>query len=61
LYQERAAEKMKVTRQTFGRIIDSAHKKVMECKGDVSGDRNGLLACPDKKTFGNGPDLNLKH
>jgi len=30
LYQEQAAEKMKVSRQTFGRIIDSAHKKVAE-------------------------------
>jgi len=28
LYQEQAAEKMNVSRQTFGRIIDSAHKKV---------------------------------
>jgi predicted DNA-binding protein (UPF0251 family) len=28
LYQEKAAEKMSVSRQTFGRIIDSAHKKV---------------------------------
>jgi len=30
LYQEQAAEKMKVSRPTFGRIIDSAHKKVAE-------------------------------
>jgi len=30
LYQEQAAEKMKVSRQTFGRIIDAAHKKVAE-------------------------------
>ena len=30
LYQEKAAEKMKVSRQTFGRIIASAHKKVAE-------------------------------
>jgi predicted DNA-binding protein (UPF0251 family) len=30
LYQEQAAEKMKVSRQTFGRIIESAHKKVAE-------------------------------
>jgi predicted DNA-binding protein (UPF0251 family) len=30
LYQEKAAEKMNVSRQTFGRIIDSAHKKVGE-------------------------------
>ena len=30
LYQEQAAEKMSVSRQTFGRIIESAHKKVAE-------------------------------
>ncbi len=30
LYQEQAAEKMEVSRQTFGRIIESAHKKVAE-------------------------------
>jgi predicted DNA-binding protein (UPF0251 family) len=30
LYQEQAAEKMNVSRQTFGRIIDSAHKKVAD-------------------------------
>jgi predicted DNA-binding protein (UPF0251 family) len=30
LYQEQAAEKMKISRQTFGRIIESAHKKVAE-------------------------------
>jgi len=30
LYQEQAAEKMKVSRPTFGRIIGSAHKKVAE-------------------------------
>lgn len=30
LYQEQAAEKMNVSRQTFGRIIDSAHRKVAE-------------------------------
>ena len=29
-YQEQAAEKMNVSRQTFGRIIDSAHRKVAE-------------------------------
>ena len=36
LYQEEAAEKMKISRQTFGRIVDSAHRKVaealVECK-----------------------------
>lgn len=30
LYQEQAAEKMNVSRPTFGRIIASAHKKVAE-------------------------------
>ena len=30
LYHEQAAEKMNVSRQTFGRIIESAHKKVAE-------------------------------
>jgi len=29
-YQEEAAEKMMISRQTFGRIIDSAHKKIAE-------------------------------
>jgi len=28
LYQEQAADKMKVSRQTFGRIIESAHRKI---------------------------------
>ncbi|MBN2402056.1 MAG: DUF134 domain-containing protein [Spirochaetes bacterium] len=30
LYQEKAAEKMNISRQTFGRIIESAHKKVAD-------------------------------
>jgi predicted DNA-binding protein (UPF0251 family) len=30
LYQEQAAGQMNVSRQTFGRIIESAHKKVAE-------------------------------
>jgi predicted DNA-binding protein (UPF0251 family) len=30
LYQEQAAEKMHISRPTFGRIIDSAHRKVAE-------------------------------
>jgi predicted DNA-binding protein (UPF0251 family) len=31
LYHEEAAKKMKISRQTFGRILDEAHKKVAEC------------------------------
>jgi predicted DNA-binding protein (UPF0251 family) len=30
LYQERAAERMNVSRQTFGRIVESAHRKIAE-------------------------------
>ena len=30
LYQEKAAERMRISRQTFGRIVESAHKKVAE-------------------------------
>ena len=31
LYHEDAAKKMKISRQTFGRILNNAHKKVSEC------------------------------
>ncbi len=30
LYQQHAAEKMNVSRQTFGRILESAHKKIAD-------------------------------
>ena len=30
MYQEKAAEQMKISRQTFGRIIESAHKKIAD-------------------------------
>ncbi|MEI6092654.1 MAG: DUF134 domain-containing protein [bacterium] len=30
LYQDDAAKKMKISRQTFGRIIKSAHKKISD-------------------------------
>nr|WP_321410817.1 DUF134 domain-containing protein [uncultured Carboxylicivirga sp.] len=30
LYQEEAAKQMNISRQTFGRIITSAHKKIAE-------------------------------
>ena len=30
LYQEAAAEKMRISRQTFGRILESAHKKIAD-------------------------------
>ena len=30
MYQEKAAQEMNVSRQTFGRIIESAHKKIAD-------------------------------
>ena len=30
LYQQDAADRMHISRQTFGRIIDSAHKKIAD-------------------------------
>jgi predicted DNA-binding protein (UPF0251 family) len=30
LYQEKAAQRMNVSRQTFGRIIEAAHKKIAD-------------------------------
>lgn len=30
LYQQQAAEKMNISRQTFGRILESAHKKIAD-------------------------------
>jgi len=30
LYQEEAAEQMNISRQTFGRIIETAHKKIAD-------------------------------
>jgi predicted DNA-binding protein (UPF0251 family) len=30
LYHEQAAEKMNISRQTFGRILESAHKKIAD-------------------------------
>ena len=31
LYQEEAAERMNISRQTFGNIIASAHSKIADC------------------------------
>lgn len=30
LYQDQAAQRMQVSRQTFGRILESAHKKIAD-------------------------------
>ena len=53
LYQEQAAERMKVSRQTFGRIIESAHKKVAEAlvKGKALKIEGGEFEMAAMRTF----------
>ena len=53
LYQEQAAEKMSVSRQTFGRIIESAHKKVAEAlaKGKALKIEGGEFALASTRKF----------
>ena len=56
LYQEQAAERMEVSRATFGRIIEIAHRKVAEALirgkalkiegGPISPERLGSFRCP---------------
>jgi predicted DNA-binding protein (UPF0251 family) len=53
LYQEQAAEQMKVSRQTFGRIIESAHRKVAETlvEGKALKIEGGAIVMADMRTF----------
>jgi predicted DNA-binding protein (UPF0251 family) len=53
LYQEQAAEKMAVSRQTFGRIIESAHKKVAETliKGKALKIEGGKIDMSEMRKF----------
>jgi uncharacterized protein len=62
LYQENAAEKMNISRQTFGRIIESAHKKIADVLingkalkiegGQVAIEETKRVRCPRcRKTF----------
>lgn len=59
MYQEDAAKQMNISRQTFGRIIESAHKKIADVLingkalkiegGDVSVDEMKRIRCPHCK------------
>src|SRR5271157_1295297 len=53
LYQEQAAERMKVSRQTFGRIVEAARRKVAQalCDGLALRIEGGEVEMPDKRTF----------
>jgi uncharacterized protein len=53
LYQEDAAQHMDVSRQTFGRILDSAHRKVAECivGGKALNVEGGNIMLESERTF----------
>ncbi len=64
LYQEQASEKMKISRQTFGRILESAHRKVADVliHGKAMRIEGGAIAMPEMRQFkcvecGHGWDL----
>lgn len=53
LYQEHAAEKMHISRQTFGRIIESAHKKTADAliNGKAMRIEGGVIKMAEKRKF----------
>ncbi|OHE59453.1 MAG: hypothetical protein A2Z47_08635 [Thermodesulfovibrio sp. RBG_19FT_COMBO_42_12] len=53
LYHEEAAEKMGISRQTFGRVIESARKKVAQAltKGKALKIEGGMFQMVAKKRF----------
>ena len=56
LYQEEAAAKMNISRQTFGRIIEAAHKKIADVllNGKALKIEGGEVALDEKKSCGHG-------
>lgn len=53
LYQEEAAAKMKISRPTFGRIIESAHKKIADAiiNGKAIKIEGGVISMAQKRLF----------
>jgi predicted DNA-binding protein (UPF0251 family) len=53
LYQESAAEKMEISRQTFGRILDTAHFKISDAlvNGKILKIEGGEIIMSDKRVF----------
>jgi len=49
LYQQQAAEQMNISRQTFGRILESAHRKIAQAlvNGDALRIEGGSYALPE--------------
>lgn len=63
LYQEDAAAQMNISRQTFGRIIDSAHKKIADVllNGKALKIEGGAIALSDTKPSAQGRKLGMKN
>jgi predicted DNA-binding protein (UPF0251 family) len=53
LYQEQAAQEMNISRQTFGRIIESAHRKVAETlvQGKALRIEGGVIVVAETRSF----------
>ena len=53
LYQEDSAKQMNISRQTFGNIVTSAHKKIADCiiNGKILKLEGGTINMPEEKNF----------
>ncbi|MCX5848363.1 MAG: DUF134 domain-containing protein [Deltaproteobacteria bacterium] len=62
LYQEEAATKMNISRQTFGRIIEAAHKKIADVliNGKALKIEGGEVALDENKSCGHGKGRRVK-
>ena len=62
LYQEEAAAKMNISRQTFGRIIEAAHKKIADVllNGKALKIESGEVALDEKNRAAMEKDAGLK-
>lgn len=63
LYQEEAAARMNISRQTFGRIIDAAHKKIADVllNGKALKIEGGEVALSETKPCGRRRRLGMKN
>ena len=56
LYQEKAAARMNISRQTFGRIIEAAHRKIADVllNGKALRIEGGKVSFNETKPYGHG-------
>ena len=62
LYQENAAARMNISRQTFGRIIEAAHKKIADVlmNGKALKIEGGKVSFDEKKPCSHGKGRRVK-